>query len=534
MKTISSQKTAFFDFEVIYNKFFGGNNTYSSEEVSTARENIRQAYGLENVELMIIALLTHTIYVNPKANGLLCKKVAEMLCLTEMSFLTEILDSLQTREFLCIKATKNAQEFICLTEAAISAFHMYHTFGIPEKIDFVEMLRFTSASEINAIDWILKFRKSLKTCIPSDFTRGWTELKADELSDREARCFCIALSNFINNFTTPAVFPDVCSKELDSLIQKGLLASTISNGIISNKNPSEEGYIISPKVAEVLFHGHDEIVKYDISKMVTLIKSEDIKKKELFFSSESQVEIDNLRKMLSPERFERFCAKQRLRGETPAIQSLFYGGPGTGKTETIKQLARETGRDIFLFNFAKVGSPYISETEINYRKLFLEYRYIVSLKSLTPILLLNEADQVLSCRLSELRSSADKGENAATTILLQEIEDMSGILLATTNDVDVLDKAFDRRFLFKTELNNPNSSARVCIWESKFPELPKSDIYYLAENYEMSGGQIANVAKKYDASEFYYDGDRGLMFIAKLCEEELRIVTRKQLARCGF
>ena len=533
MKTISSQNTAFFDFEIIYNQLFG-NNSFSFEEVSRARDNIRHAYGLENVELMIVALLTHTVYVNPRANGLLCKKVAELLCLTEISFLAEILDSLQTKEFLYIKATKNAQEFICLTDEAINAFHLYHTFGIPENIDFVEVLKSVGASEINAIDWLQKFKKSLKTCIPSNFTRGWAELKADELSDREARCFCIALSNFISNFTAPVVMPSVCPKEVDSLVQKGLLVSTVSNGIISDKNTVEEGYIISPKVAEALLYGHDEIVKYDISKMVTLIKSEDIKKKELFFSSESQNEIDNLRRMLSPESYERFCEKQRLKGETPAIQSLFYGGPGTGKTETIKQLARETGRDIFLFNFAKVGSPYRNETEINYRKLFLEYRYIVSIKSLTPILLLNEADQVLSCRLSEFRSSADKGENASTTILLQEIEDMSGILVATTNNVDVLDKAFDRRFLFKTELNNPNIKARISIWETKFPGLSKSDVCYLAEKYEMSGAQIANVAKKYDASEFYYNGERGLGFIAGLCEEELRIENSKQMTRCGF
>lgn len=111
---------------------------------------------------------------------------------------------------------------------------------------------------------------------------------------------------------------------------------------------------------------------------------------------------------------------------------------------------------------------------------------------------------------------------------------MSGILLATTNNVDVQDKAFDRRFLFKTELNNPNIKARISIWGTKFPELSKSDVCYLAENYEMSGAQIANVAKKYDASEFYYNGERGQGFIAGLCEEEFRIENSKQMTRCCF
>ena len=58
-------------------------------------------------------------------------------------------------------------------------------------------------------------------------------------------------------------------------------------------------------------------------------------------------------------------------------------------------------------------------------------------------------------RTENISHSVEKMDNAMQNIILQEIEDLEGILIATTNLTSNLDSAFERRFLFKVEFNKP-------------------------------------------------------------------------------
>ena len=71
-------------------------------------------------------------------------------------------------------------------------------------------------------------------------------------------------------------------------------------------------------------------------------------------------------------------------------------------------------------------------------------------------MLLNEADQFLSSRASGGMSSSDKMHNQMQNIFLEQIERFDGILIATTNLLENLDKAFSRRFNYKIEFIKPN------------------------------------------------------------------------------
>ena len=84
-----------------------------------------------------------------------------------------------------------------------------------------------------------------------------------------------------------------------------------------------------------------------------------------------------------------------------------------------------------------------------------------------------------------------------------------------------LDSAFDRRFLFKTQLSDPDEPARARIWKSYLPELSDAEAAALASEYVMTGAQISNVVTKRDLAELYYEGDRGYEYINKLCRKEL-------------
>ena len=520
------RKSAFSDFFILFDHFNGKNN-HEPEEISKAHENISGTYCLEGKELQLV---THLVHILP--NCLLYKKIAEILNLEEGNDGMAIVESLQMKKFIRTDVTSSGQAYITFTTDAIVAFNRYEPFGALPEVDFIELLRHTEELQMYTSGWLRKFKAQIDTHMHSDFVQGWDALKVYDLSDCETTALCMALRHFILHFTEPirskgtrlkpgmhideiGKASAVAKEDFDALVQKGFI---ISKG---------DGYVIAPKVAEAFLHGRDEIVNYDeISNRAQVIKSCDIEKRELFFSPESQEEIEHLHYLLSEEGFEHACSVLKRKKRNPAIQSLLWGVPGTGKTEAVKQIALETGRDIFLFDVAKVTASDWGETENLYRKLFSSYRYIVAVKTLTPILFINEADQVLSHRLSELDRSIDKAENTVSNILLQEFEDMHGILLATTNNAEILDEAFDRRFLFKTELQKPDTRARKSIWKSMIPELSDEETEFLAEKYVMSGAQINNVATKRDLAELYFLGDRGLSYIEMLCSKELS--TEKQ------
>lgn len=125
----------------------------------------------------------------------------------------------------------------------------------------------------------------------------------------------------------------------------------------------------------------------------------------------------------------------------------FYGTPGTGKTETVLQIARKTGRDLIQVNVSEVKSMWVGESEKNIKGIFDDYKQKVKQSVKAPILLFNEADAIIGKRQVGAERAVEKMENSIQNIILQEIEQLDGILIATTNLAENMDKAFERRFL---------------------------------------------------------------------------------------
>ena len=382
-------------------------------------------------------------------------------------------------------------------------------------------------------DWFEKNKRSLLNS-NDPIAKAYRESGVSKMSIQAQRLFFIFALHFIQSFTVPVKRNDIRSNFLggaEELINAGLLEIIPCYGDDDREIPR---FLLSQSIARDMFHGHDEIVDYTgISMVASALKPEKIEKKDLFFSPESQEEIDHLYEMLSPKGFERACGILKKKKHNPAIISLLWGGPGTGKTEVVKQMALESGRDILLCDVAKMTASSWGDTEKLYRLVFREYGYIVAVKSVTPILFLNEADQILCKRITNIERSIDKSENTIVNIMLQGMEDMSGILLATTNLITNLDEAFDRRFLFKTRLETPDAGSRKKIWQSSIPELSEEEAAMLATAFEMSGAQINNVVVKRDMAELYYSGDRGYSYIADLCRKEVNTTTGRN-RRIGF
>ena len=212
---------------------------------------------------------------------------------------------------------------------------------------------------------------------------------------------------------------------------------------------------------------------------------------------------------------------------------VFYGSPGTGKTETVLQLARKTGRDIFQVNISEVKSCWVGESEKNIKAIFDRYRTQVQSSKITPILLFNEADAVIGKRREGAESAVDKMENSIQNIILQEMETLDGIMIATTNLEQNMDKAFERRFLYKIKFNKPSLKARAHIWKSMIPALSEEESIDLASKYDFSGGQIENIARHYAINTVLHgEGNNRLDSLYAYCDGER--FEKKEYRKIGF
>ena len=213
------------------------------------------------------------------------------------------------------------------------------------------------------------------------------------------------------------------------------------------------------------------------------------------------------------------------------ITAVLHGPPGTGKTKSVKQVARTTGRDIMEVDISETKSMWYGKSEKLIKGIFRLYRHRVETSATMPILLFNEADGVLSTRRQLGQSNVGQTENAMQNILLDELEKFDGILIATTNLIANLDKAFERRFLFKIKLNKPGHAQRAKIWKLKLPGLSKAECDTLAGKYHLSGGQIDNIARKREIQEIIYGSKCNISDIINFCEEE---AMGRELAKIGY
>lgn len=239
-----------------------------------------------------------------------------------------------------------------------------------------------------------------------------------------------------------------------------------------------------------------ETVQISSMQSKLLTRYDQITSKRLFFNKRVGAEVELLVSLMKPRRMSQIRKQLQKRGFRQGIACLFYGPPGTGKTETVLQLARSSRRDIFMVDVPSVRSKWVGDTEKNIKEIFVQYRRLAAEMPHAPILFFNEADALLNRRSEGATGSVDKMENAMQNIILQELEQLDGILIATTNLTSNLDPAFERRFLYKLQFDRPAATERMHIWRSLMPDLTKAQALDLAERYEFSGGQIENIARK--------------------------------------
>lgn len=250
-------------------------------------------------------------------------------------------------------------------------------------------------------------------------------------------------------------------------------------------------------------------------------KHEEVVAKEMFYNPCEEIQISKLTSLLEEEKFKGVQKRLEEEGMRKGFACIFYGAPGTGKTETVLQLARQTRRDIMQIEIAGLKDKWVGESEKNIKSVFQRYKSICENQKVKPILFFNEADAIFGERMEKTTQAVDKMENAMQNIILQEIENLEGILIATTNLSGSLDKAFERRFLYKVEFKKPEGEVKEKIWLSMFKgKLTDQQAKTLASRYDFSGGEIENIARKRTV-DFILEGEEmNFEQLCKYCDQE--------------
>lgn len=373
----------------------------------------------------------------------------------------------------------------------------------------------------------------------SVFARG---IKGLELDKDDTLLFIFMAHLFVENNDDNIGFHDIedlyderripgwCKREF-----RGRNSSLFNHNLIENVN--EDG-MARADAFKLTNHAKTELLcELNIAEAAKstkgLIKADSLVKKNLIYNPDESKQIHELSSILEEERFNDVQQRLIKNGMRPGFCCIFYGQPGTGKTETVYQLARETGRDIMRVDVDKVKSCWVGESEKNIKALFDRYRSICKNSSLAPILLFNEADAVLGVRIEGASSAVDKMENSIQNIILQEMESLEGIMIATTNLTSNLDKAFERRFLYKIKFEKPTVEARAKIWLSMLPGLKEEDAERLASKFDLSGGEIENVVRKHTVNSILFGNESISMDeLIESCRQER--ISKSNEKRIGF
>ncbi len=240
-----------------------------------------------------------------------------------------------------------------------------------------------------------------------------------------------------------------------------------------------------------------------------------ISEKKMYYNSSAKRLFENISKIIN----------KTLNKESLNISLLLYGPSGTGKTEFAYQLAKNLNSDIIQFDFSQIQSKWIGETEKNIKSIFNEYYNQLKQTKKPLIMLMNEADGLMTKRVS-VNSSHDIYSNLVQAQLLDVLEEFKGILVATTNMYQNIDTAFHRRFLFKCKIDLPDTTTKRALLKDSFiiNHLNKSNAEKLL-NSSWSAAQLRNIERKIEQLELLDEIDEEM--ILELINDEGMINTSK-------
>ena len=418
------------------------------------------------------------------------------------------------------------QEFIDRLEEHLDRFEECNSYLEAEEEWMMQMCKLNPQLELcgKVQQFKNKHTKSLLLLTVYDYAQWADSVDEGVTNQTVSRFYSRSTANDINKKLSNGSHPLIMAGVIEHKCDEGMADA---NRFVLTKKSKEEllaGYV--PSRRQCL----SDATNQRFLKLHTSIHD-----KQMFYNPTEQEQIAKLTHLLSQSNFSSVQERLMQKGLRKGFACLFYGGPGTGKTESVLQIAKQTGRDIMQIDIAGMRDKFIGESEKNIKAVFSNYREICKQSEVIPILFFNEADGIFSKRTSLKdggNPAVEKMENAIQNIILQELEDLEGILIATTNLTNNLDSAFERRFLFKIEFHNPDNAIQAKLWNSMIQELTEEQAQRLACHYSLSGGQIENIARKHAIDYILSGSSPSIETLEGYCKAEL--LNKQSRQRIGF
>lgn len=301
----------------------------------------------------------------------------------------------------------------------------------------------------------------------------------------------------------------------------------------SNTFSNRHNIQLTQKAVSMLKEWEGISLEFVEKKDKRLIYPNQIQKRNLFYNTEEESQLEPIKKSLSHTAFNQLQNRLKSKNMNTGITALLYGAPGTGKTESVYQLAKKYNRPVFKVEISETKSMWFGESQKLVKKIFTDYYTFKKTQKACPILLFNEADAIIGKRKSSGSSSVSDTENAIQNVLLEELENFDGIMFATSNLVANLDSAFERRFLFKVKFENPSMVNAAKIWRNKISILSAKEALQLASQFSYSGGEMENIARKSLMDEIVFGTKPNFERIISFCENE-KWSNKNSILKIGF
>lgn len=219
---------------------------------------------------------------------------------------------------------------------------------------------------------------------------------------------------------------------------------------------------------------------------------------------------------------------------SPSVLLNLYGDSGTGKSMAAEAIANRLGKKILRVSYADIESKYHGEGPKRLKGIFL------AATEQDAVLFIDEADSLLSARLSNVTQGSEQAINSMRSQLLISLENHDGIVIFATNLIENYDKAFKTRLL-SVEMKRPDTALRRQIWYNhlypvgggsvrlNIPLAQDVDLDELAE-YDFCGRDIRNAVKQACVTVVVRGGDvvaqKDLLYACDRIQEELEALTR--------
>lgn len=143
----------------------------------------------------------------------------------------------------------------------------------------------------------------------------------------------------------------------------------------------------------------------------------------------------------------------------PRTSLNFHGKPGTGKTLSAHAIAHYLGRPILVASYAEIESKFHGDGPKNVKAIFY------AAERDNAVLFIDEADSLLSKRLTNVTQGSEQAINSMRSQLLICLEQFQGVVIFATNLVKNYDKAFETR-VHHIQFSLPDEACRAKIWRT--------------------------------------------------------------------